>query len=82
MEATIKTLATKDDIASVRKEIVEATADIRKEVGEVKADFRKEAGELKAKISEARADNIKWMFLFWIGQVGTTLGIIFLFFKK
>ena len=53
VEATIKTLATKDDIANVRKEI-----------------------------SEAKADTIKWMFIFWIGQIATILGIIFVFFKK
>ena len=53
VEATIKTLATKDDIANVRKEI-----------------------------SEAKADTIKWMFIFWIGQIATILGVIFVFFKK
>ena len=53
VEATIKTLAAKDDIANVRKEI-----------------------------NEAKADTIKWMFIFWIGQIAAILGVIFLFFKK
>ena len=53
VEATIKTLVTKDDIEGVRKE----------------------AGENKA-------DTIKWMFIFWIGQVGAMLAILFLFLKK
>ncbi len=53
MEATIKTLATKDDIANLHKEIGEATADA-----------------------------IKWMFIFWIGQVTATLTILLLFLKK
>jgi len=57
VEATIKTLATKDDL---RKEI----SDVRKE------------------ISEAKVDTIKWMFIFWIGQVGAMLAIAFLFLKK
>ncbi|MDB4905151.1 MAG: hypothetical protein JWQ63_4432 [Mucilaginibacter sp.] len=57
MEATIKTLATKDDIANV------------------KYDLGKE-------ISEAKADSTKRMFIFWIGQVGATLAIVFLFLKK
>jgi hypothetical protein len=60
VEATIQTLATKDDIAGVRKEI----SDVRKEIG------------------ESKADTIKWMFIFWIGQVGAFLAIIFLFIKK
>jgi hypothetical protein len=53
VEATIKTLATKDDVASVRKEI-----------------------------GEAKSDTIKWMFIFWIGQVGAMLAILLLFIKK
>jgi DNA polymerase III delta prime subunit len=57
VEATIKTLATKEDMA--------------REIGNV----RKEAGENKA-------DLIKWMFIFWIGQVGAMLAIMLLFLKK
>ena len=53
VEATIKTLATKDDISNLRKEL-----------------------------GEVRADTIKWMFIFWIGQVGATLAIVLLFLKK
>jgi hypothetical protein len=50
-------LATKDDIATVRKEI-----------------------------SKSKSETIKWMFIFWIGQLAATAGIIFaflsLYFKK
>jgi hypothetical protein len=53
VEATIKTLATKDDIANIRKEI-----------------------------SEAKTENIKWMFIFWIGNVGAMLAIALLILKK
>jgi hypothetical protein len=53
VEATIKTLVTKDDIASVISEM-----------------------------RDAKAATIKWMFVFWIGQVGATLAIVFLFLKK
>jgi hypothetical protein len=64
VEATIKTLATKDDIANVKEDIANVKYDLGKE------------------ISEAKADSIKWMFIFWIGQVGATLAIVFLFLKK
>ena len=53
VEATIKTLATKDDIANLRKEV-----------------------------SENKAETIKWMFIFWIGQVAATLAIVALYVKK
>jgi hypothetical protein len=60
VEATIKTLATKDDLQLVKDEI---------------SNVRREAGENKA-------DTIKWMFIFWIGQLGAMLAITFLFLKK
>jgi hypothetical protein len=57
VEATIKTLATKDDLATVKYEL-------RKDMGEIKVD------------------TIKWMFIFWVGQIGATMAIIMLFLKK
>ncbi|HEY2581017.1 MAG TPA: hypothetical protein VGI43_04385 [Mucilaginibacter sp.] len=60
VEATIKTLASKDDLANIREEIANVRYDVRKDIG----------------------DSIKWMFIFWIGQVGATLAIVFLFLKK
>ena len=60
VEATIQSLATKEDIASVRDEIAKSKYDLRKDIG----------------------DSIKWMFIFWVGQIGATLAIVFLFFKK
>ena len=53
VEATIKTLATKDDLAKVKY-------DLSKEI----------------------SSPVKWMFIFWIGQVGATLAILLLFVKK
>jgi len=53
VEANIKTLATKEDLAKVKYDL-----------------------------SQEISNSIKWMFIFWIGQVGAILGIIFLFFKK
>ena len=56
MEATIKTLATKDDLEKFKYEMVKGS-------------------------SEKKADTIKWMFVFWIGQAIVTLAIL-LFLKK
>jgi len=36
----------------------------------------------KEDVARANADNIKWMFIFWIGQVVATFGFILLFLKK
>lgn len=37
-------------------------------------------GEVKAEIHEVKSDIIKWMFIFWLGQIGAMLGI-FSYFK-
>ena len=36
---------------------------------------------LSAQISQSSANMIKWMFIFWVGQVGVILGMLFAFFK-
>ncbi|MFB9842681.1 hypothetical protein [Mucilaginibacter ginsenosidivorans] len=48
----------------------------------VKDDLHREIGIVRKEISESKADTIKWMFIFWIGQVGATLAIVLLFLKK
>lgn len=53
VEATIKTLATKEDLAQVK-------LDLSNKIG----------------------DSVKWMFIFWIGQVGAMMAILLLFLKK
>ena len=71
VEANIQSLATKDDLQVLKGDIQKEFVNVRREI----SDVRKEIGHSKA-------DTIKWMFIFWIGQVGAMLGIILLFFKK
>jgi hypothetical protein len=53
VEATIRTLATKDDLAKVKY-------DLSKEI----------------------SNSVKWMFVFWIGQFGAIMTMLFLILKK
>ena len=50
----------------------------------IKDEFNSKSTILATKedVANFRADNIKWMFMFWIGQVGATFGFILLFLKK
>jgi hypothetical protein len=36
----------------------------------------------KLDLANAKTDTIKWMFIFWVGQIGATFGLILLFTKK
>ena len=38
--------------------------------------------EVRAMVANSKAEIIKWMFIFWIGQATVTFGFILLFLKK
>jgi len=40
-----------------------------------------EIADLRGGIEKSKSDTIKWMFLFWIGQIGAVVGIILAVFK-
>jgi hypothetical protein len=48
----------------------------------LKEDIAKLEGSLEAKISDVKSEMIKWMFIFWIGQVAVTFGLIIVYLKK
>lgn len=46
------------------------------------ADTMKDISEVRLEIRETKAEIIKWMIIFWIGQVGITVAIILRFINK
>ena len=60
-------LATKHDIAGLEIKFEKVFREI--------ADVRENAASNKSEV-------IKWMFIFWVGQVAATFGFILLFLKK
>jgi len=36
----------------------------------------------KEDLANTKAEIIKWMFIFWVGQIAVTFGFILLFLKK
>jgi len=46
-----------------------------------KLEEKKDVLATKEDIANLRADIIKWMFLFWIGQLASLLAILQIFFK-
>ncbi len=43
---------------------------------------KKDIASLEVKIVETKSEMIKWMFIFWIGQVAVTVGLIMVYLKK
>lgn len=82
--------------AELHSEVGSLRAELHSEVGNLRAELRSEVGSLRAElhseIGGLRADLIsrmgafegritRWMFAFWIGQIGALIGILFAFFR-
>ncbi|MGH2644875.1 MAG: hypothetical protein ACRDE2_13060 [Chitinophagaceae bacterium] len=57
---------------------VKEELDNKTQVLATKADIAR----LDVKIADTKTEIIKWMFIFWVGQVAATFGFILLFLKK
>jgi gas vesicle protein len=63
------------------EEIGKVNERLTEEIGKVNERITKEIAGVKTDLADTRADLIKWMFIFWMGQVIALVGILFAFFK-
>jgi hypothetical protein len=63
-----------DDVLSVAAERFERR--LTEEIGGLRIDMAKEFATLRVEMSSMRTDLPKWMFLFWVAQVGAVGGIL------
>lgn len=61
---------------------IKEEVDSKSETLATKNDLSAVELKITEKVAEYRADTIKWMFIFWVGQVAATFGFILLFLKK
>lgn len=54
----------------------------KQDIADLKAATKQDIAQLEIKLEKTRADLIKWMFLFWIGQLASLIAILQIFFKK
>lgn len=52
------------------------------ETGKLRAESLSEIGKLRADMGSFEGRITRWMFVFWIGQIGALLGILFAFFRS
>ena len=55
---------------------------INSRIGSVEIRLTEKIINLDTKISETKFDILKWMFLFWAGQMSITIGIVLMLIKK
>jgi len=74
-----------EEIGKVNERIAEERVSINQriteEVAKVNQRITDEIGMVRTDMHALRADLIKWMFIFWAGQIGVILGILFAFFR-
>ncbi len=74
-----------NESAKLRRELAEESAKIRSELANESADIRgvlaHEISHLRGEMHENQAATIRWMFVFWVGQIGALIGILFAFFR-
>lgn len=68
-------LATKEALSSTKAELEERISNVR-------VELKEEISNLRVEVKDTRTELIKWMFVFWIGQVLATCTFIMLFAKK
>ena len=56
--------------------------DLHEEVSRIELKLGDLKAYLEVKISDSKSEMIKWMFIFWAGQIVATFGFILLFLKK
>ena len=72
------------DTVSIEREISSKTNALstKEDLHSTREDLIREIGIVKADIHNVKAEMIKWMFIFWIGQIAATFGFIMLYLKK
>lgn len=74
-EQNLKVLATKEDIYAVNENTNKKIAETNERIASLRT-------ELKTDIANVKAEMIKWMFIFWIGQLAAFVAIAKFFFSK
>jgi len=64
-----KELVTKDELKATEGRL-------RREIEEVRGEIKATEERLRTEIHRWRADTIKWMFVFWLGQLIAFIGIL------
>ena len=62
--------------SGIRQEIAAVRQELRHETNAIRREMSEGFAQVHQKIADARADVIKWSFLFWTGQSLTTAGLL------
>ena len=71
-----------EEIAGINKRITDEIAGLKAEdLARIEKRITDERAKLDKSLSEVKADIIKWMFIFWVGQFFAIAALLFSFFR-
>ncbi len=68
----------KKDVLATKQDINE----VKIEVASVRNELKLEIAELRTEMAKTKSEIIKWMFIFWIGQLAAMIAIAELILKR
>lgn len=68
--------------AKLEQRVTQSEARLEQRLADVKAELRQEIAQVRVDLGALGSTLIKWMFAFWIGQAGLTIGLVFLVIGK
>ncbi|MEW5945126.1 MAG: hypothetical protein AB1742_02905 [bacterium] len=76
---------TRGEIAALDVKITQVKSDLEVKITQVKSDLEVKITQVKSdlevKIAQSKSELIRWMFIFWAGQIAVLTGLLFAFFK-
>lgn len=63
------------------RRLAEEIAKVRIELAEVKSDLEVQIAGVRTEVAQAKSKIIKWMFIFWVGQLGVITALLFAFLR-
>ena len=73
---------TAENLTTFIEEKICNEVDTKTSILATKEDLAREIGNTNTKIESCKAEVIKWMFIFWVGQLVAMFGFILIFLKK
>jgi len=69
-------------VSELRISLERRVSEVEKKMYEIKSDLEVKISEVEKKMANYHSDIIKWMFIFWAGQIGVIVSILLIFFRK
>ncbi|MEW6608970.1 MAG: hypothetical protein AB1414_16245 [bacterium] len=60
----------------MKEEVTSLRAEVKEEFALVRAEVKEETSKIRVEMAQFKSEIIKWMFLFWIGQIACMAGIV------